>query len=751
MSRLASASVVLALAIVAILGGGFVSASAGGSTPSTVAVHAPATGLTAAQVGAPLLKEAVASINAGAARSGAGATCSVSTDTAAVCGGSAPPLSAHHDAGLRENSGSSARARLLTSSPHATTPTSPPVSPPASTSQWFNVSANLTTASGGVIPQTGYGGRMAFDPLLDEVILFTGSSYGTDYPFENVTWAYNGITWTNLTASLTTAPSIRWYPGFDYDPAMGGIILVGGWGADDLGLNDTWLFTGTWKNISATTGILRDATDGGGQNGFPLGEGGIGGSGAAWDPALHGFLLTDGCDDYYCDEAYALSWLLNSTGWWTISFGPGWGTDNPVPDYNGTWLGYTVMAWDAAEHYMVLFGGYDYYSELAQNYTYTYSGGVYTGSAVLGAYWDNITLSDSNCVSTCGTPAGRVDEAMTWDAQLGAIFMTGGYNYTPSEYNDSWEFFDGYWYPLKPSAPATFDPVEGPAMAVNSTDIGVFMVGGWCSVTTTCNASEWVYETPPRVTLTEAPTTTDPGLAVTFTAGWVVGTGTGYAADFTVSTAGAHAGGPRATNGQNTSGAYSKAISYAYTTSGTLPATATWSDFFYIDGTSAAVSVTVNPALAATITASATTITSGNAVTFTTSPTGGSGTYTYHWSFGDGTTSTTEAPPAHTYAKAGTYVVNLTVTDSLGRSVNSTVTITVKSASTGFSLSGTTLTYLALGIVALLVVIVAVVLLTRRKKPTSAQPWQGGAPPAGAGGPPSGAMGEAPPPPPPTS
>lgn len=598
---------------------------------------------------------------------------------------------------------------------------------------------------------------MAFDPLLDEVVLFTGTSVLTSAPYENITWVYNGIKWTNLTASLTPAPSIRTYPGFDYDPAMGGIILVGGFSANDLGLNDTWLFTGTWKNISATTGILRDASNGGGKNGDPLAQGGIGASGAAWDPALKGFLLTDGCNDYYCDELYALSWLLNSTGWWTISYGPGWGPANPVPDYNLTWLGYTVMAWDAADHYMVLFGGWDYESAEVQNYTYAYSGGIYTGTAVLGAYWDNITLSDAGCNPTCQTPPGREDEALTWDAQLGGLFMTGGYNFSSSDaYNDTWEFVGAHWYALAP-APATFGPIEGPATPVNSTDIGVFMVGGWCPLPATCYTNEWVYETPPQATLTETPTPVDPGMTVTFTAGWVVGTGTGYAASWTVSTAGGHAGGARATNGVNTSTPYTKAISYSYTTSGAQTASVTWSDFFYIDGTSSSVPVTVNPALVATITASATTITAGNTVTFSTTPSGGSGTYTYKWSFGDGTTSTVQGPPAHTYANAGTYAVNLTVTDSLGHSVNSTVTITVKAAPVSSSLSPAE-EYGIIGAVIAIVAILAVVLLTRRRKPAPApQAWQGG-PPPGTGAPPPGASGGVPPgagesspPPPPPS
>jgi hypothetical protein len=603
--------------------------------------------------------------------------------------------------------------------------------PVATDPAWYNVTTNLTKASAGGIPSAGYGARMAFDPRLGEVVLYTGTGFGTGAPYESVTWVYNGATWTNLTTSLgPTVPSDRWYPGFDYDPAMGGVVLVGGWNPDGYGLNDTWLFTGTWENISATTGPLLTNT------GAYLDYGGIGGSASAWDPAMDAFVLVDGCSNEACNlDAWSLTWVLNATGWHTFDFGPGFGS--------GTWLGFTSMAYDPIDGYFVLFGGWDYESEYPQNFTYTYS---YSGDVAYGEHWVNISAADASCAPGC-TPAGRDDDALTWDAQLGAVFMTAGYNYSYGEYNDSWEFLAGHWHALSPQPPAAFVPLEGPALAVNSTNIGVFLVGGSCP--TSCSERQWVFETPPQATLTETPPTIDLGTAVTFTAGWVAGTGTGWYAGWNLSFGNGHSSVVRDAAAQNSSTAYTKAFPYTYGGAGTFTANVSWSDFFYIGSPTATVSVTVNPALVAAITASATTITTGGTVTFSTTPTGGSGTYTYAWSFGDGTLSTAESPPAHTYAKAGTYVVNLTVTDTLSGMVKDSVTITVK-APTGFSLSGSTLTYLIVGIVVLLVVVAAVVLLMRRrKKPTTTQPWQAGTPPAGAGGPPPGAGGDAPSPPPP--
>ncbi|PTA48713.1 peptidase M6 [Shewanella morhuae] len=70
------------------------------------------------------------------------------------------------------------------------------------------------------------------------------------------------------------------------------------------------------------------------------------------------------------------------------------------------------------------------------------------------------------------------------------------------------------------------------------------------------------------------------------------------------------------------------------------------------------------------------------AVNFTSNVDGGMGQLTYAWRFGDGATSTAEAPN-HTYAAAGTYNVELTVTDMANTQVTSNATVTVAAATEG--------------------------------------------------------------------
>jgi MYXO-CTERM domain-containing protein len=63
-------------------------------------------------------------------------------------------------------------------------------------------------------------------------------------------------------------------------------------------------------------------------------------------------------------------------------------------------------------------------------------------------------------------------------------------------------------------------------------------------------------------------------------------------------------------------------------------------------------------------------------VAFSVTATGGSGTYTYAWTFGDGGTSAVVAP-SHTFAAAGTYQVEVTVTDAADDSQHATGRLTV--------------------------------------------------------------------------
>lgn len=70
---------------------------------------------------------------------------------------------------------------------------------------------------------------------------------------------------------------------------------------------------------------------------------------------------------------------------------------------------------------------------------------------------------------------------------------------------------------------------------------------------------------------------------------------------------------------------------------------------------------------------------SGDTIQFTDNTTGGNGSRTYLWNFGD-STSSTEVAPMHVYETAGLYVATLTVTDSKGKSNSYSKLLTIMKA-----------------------------------------------------------------------
>jgi len=77
-------------------------------------------------------------------------------------------------------------------------------------------------------------------------------------------------------------------------------------------------------------------------------------------------------------------------------------------------------------------------------------------------------------------------------------------------------------------------------------------------------------------------------------------------------------------------------------------------------------------------------------VSFTNTTSGGSGTLTYRWDFGNGDTSILVNPPAQTYTQLGTYTVTLTATDTVGCSASVTRTVRVGPPAAAFSTANDT-------------------------------------------------------------
>ena len=91
---------------------------------------------------------------------------------------------------------------------------------------------------------------MAYDPVTKTVLLFGGRSAETGNLLHD-TWSWNGSEWS-LVANEAPGPSPRAEFAMAYDPALGGIVLIGGQGGKDTEtLSDVWLWTGgRWEKVA---------------------------------------------------------------------------------------------------------------------------------------------------------------------------------------------------------------------------------------------------------------------------------------------------------------------------------------------------------------------------------------------------------------------------------------------------------------------------------------------------------------------
>jgi len=643
----------------------------------------------------------------------------------------------------------------------------------------------------------GYQGAVAYDPLYGTgALVYYGGCTPTQCPAGS-TWIYEGISWTNVTASFPTSPGPLEAQSMDYDPAFGGVISAGGYNATGASVG-TWLFNSTgWYNLTATTGSV------------PAFDGAM-----AWDPALHALVYVDGCSfPTTCGSRWTTTWELTAT-WGSAALGPG-GLNWAVAGES--------LAYDAADHALLLFGGYD--GQTDTNYTFELS----------GTTWNNLTATSVGCdslTSVCGYyPLGRAYGQMTWDGQIGAIVLYGGFNSSSiAVYGDSWQFQGGTWLPsyLYYAGSLPDQAICEGEMAANSTDIAPVLFGG-LNGAIAISISSYTFEAAPNLTLSIVHNPMDVGSLISINVSVQVGTGSGpwaaadvsvngtpilssdrYGINFTtawafgpaafkeahpgtypvvayvddwvwgieyvyanitvVPTLVVHAsanvttsevGLPLSFSGSATggSGTYSTytwnfgdsstgtgaSTHHTFSTAGSYPVRLNVTDSDGITNTTT-VTVHVLPLLTASqVTAFPMNSPAGTNVAFSVTVSNGDPPYTtYAWNFGDGNTGT-GAAPSHAFSKAGTFTVSVTVTDSFGvkSTAQASVTVASPNSSAGFSLTSGTGLYLLLGVIVVIVVVGALLLL-RRKKPSAA----GLPPPAAASGPPPGAGGPPPPPPP---
>ncbi len=646
---------------------------------------------------------------------------------------------------------------------------------------WAFENGRWTNITRGPAPSPREGFGMAFDPEDGEVVLFGGHPLRGPNAL-NDTWEFSGGTWSNITG--VRAPPARYWGSMTYDDADGYVLLFGGLSETFQYLNDSWRFLGgSWSQLRPASapsgregaGIASNTVDGdvdlyGGLNTSNYLNDTWTYSGGTWtkaaptaspDPRLGAGFAFDTAQGVV---AMFAGFPAASTPYGTWIFqGGNWTDYNNLPNvptfnYDTVW---GQMAYDSAEQAIVLVPASNPDTYLL-NFT-TYSGPPPLGvtasvSPLSGPAPLTVQLSSS---TTGGTPP----YVSTWAPDDGGFLTTGNGSVvysTPGTYevvlwvNDSgaltfrencsvvvlapslqasasvgpdpafpgqtvsytsmvsggappyafsWTFGDGA-SSMAPdpthsySAPGIFDV----AFTVRDTALRSLFI----------NFTENVTLAPLAVTAAASPLTGVAPFPVAFTATATGGMGPyTYAWQFGVGSAGSS----------------SENASYTYQVVGNYNATLTVKDAAGAIVTKSWTITAEPPPLGVSVSASPTTGTAGENITFTSVPFGGQAPYTYAWSFGGQGTSTA-ADPSHAFAAAGTYNVTLTIHDKDGSSASAYVVVVVTG---GSSASGSTFPVWEIGVIVLIVLVLAALFLfvvwrRRKKEPRGPSPVPAGPP-----------------------
>lgn len=527
--------------------------------------------------------------------------------------------------------------------------------------KWVDLTSSAGTPPGG---RQDY--AMAYDPLLNAVVLFGGID--TEGGALGDTWEYTEAGWTNLTPHLSASPAARWAPSLTYDPALGALLLFGGQfavGAENA-YNDTWEFNASgWTELHPAN-----------------------------SPPPEGVQLV-----YDAADGYAFAWGIAGTE----RFQNDWAFEN------GDWTNLTgsitgapptftfYAAYDPQRNYVLFYGGISAFC--VGGLTYAYSDGVFR----------NLTSTEAQ------SPYPIIGSGvLTYDPAADGMILFSGYDTGCGITNATWEFQNGQWAnvtstagtppPGRWDARLAYDPSVGGAVTVSGNEN---LVAGENNFGT----DTWVYRVPLGVDVTASPASGESPLTVTFNA---------------TAGGGAPAYDYRWSFGDGTSNATEANVTHVYQRPGFFAVTLTVTDQLGDVATAALEVVVQAPALAVDASVSPTEGVAPLQVTFNVSVPEADGPYEFHWDFGDGTPNATTANGTHTFEQVGSYTVTLSVEDALGSFANTSFLVGATATPVKTPVN-TTNTGLELGIVIGLVVgaVIAggmVWVVVRRRPPPSPPP-----------------------------
>ncbi len=170
------------------------------------------------------------------------------------------------------------------------------------------------------------------------------------------------------------------------------------------------------------------------------------GESMTYDAKDKAYVLFGGWNPYV--QVLRDTWELKANGIWSnVTSGT-----SPAPRWGA------AMAYDAADGYVVLFGG--------------------QGSTLTGALGDTWTFSGGTWTKLNPTthPGAVQFGSMTYDAKDGYVVLFGGTNAAGTSVRTTWEFKAGLWTQLHPTAPPS--PRTESAMAFDAKDNYTVLFGG---------------------------------------------------------------------------------------------------------------------------------------------------------------------------------------------------------------------------------------------------------------------------------
>jgi Galactose oxidase, central domain len=333
---------------------------------------------------------------------------------------------------------------------------------------------------------------LVYDSTLGEVALFGGTTNGPHGVIQlSGTWTFHAGSWSR--ASVSTSPSSRQVPTMVDDPAISGLLLIGGErfgsGGVPIILNDYWSFTfGNWSAIPAPGPAPRDDAS------------------LAFDPAIGDVVMFGGArgavhfnDTWLFDGSswvqtfpphspsarYGAAMSYDRTAGELLLFGGRGGSpfDDTWSYAHGTWTHlstptapkgryFSSMAYDPALNATILFGGVARSGVLSDTWMFQHGN------------WTRLALPTH--------PVARYLASMAYDPLTRALVLFGGWHTSPLA--DTWQFSGGRWHLIIPSISPTAR--YGAAMAYDPAVGRVILFGGYGSNSTnqtwTFHAGTWV-------------------------------------------------------------------------------------------------------------------------------------------------------------------------------------------------------------------------------------------------------------------